>query len=136
MFKTSGGKYIAPGLMENVFKASILIEQLMIVGEGQKFAGALILPNFESLRAYCHHKKIAYSTDAEMILNPAIIDKYNRIVEHYNSGFAQFEKVKKYSLISDKWSIETGELTPKLSLKRKIIKEKYGKVINSIYNNC
>jgi long-chain acyl-CoA synthetase len=135
MFKTSGGKYVAPSLLENKFKESPIIEQIMIVGDGEKFPGALIVPNFEALKKYCLHKKIYYTSDAEIIKNPTILDKYNRIIEEKNVHFAQYEKVKKIKLLPKLWTIDSGELTPKLSLKRKVIKEKYLKEINEIYGH-
>jgi len=133
MFKTSGGKYVAPALLENKFKESMFVEQIMVVGEGKRFPGALIVPNFEALKKYCDFKKIPYESDEKVILQPAVLDKFKREVEKYNSNFAQFEKVKQFKLLSIAWTIEAGELTPTMKCKRKVIKEKYEDCINEIY---
>lgn len=133
IFKTSGGKYIAPQALENKFKESMLIEQLAVIGDGQKFPAALIVPSFESLKEWCSKKQISYSTNEEMILNERVIKKFEKEIEKLNSTFAQFEKVKKYILLPQEWSIDGGELTPTLKLKRKAIHEKYEKEIASIY---
>jgi len=135
MFKTSGGKYVAPSLLENKFKESPIIEQIMVVGDGEKFPGALIVPNFEALKKYCLHKKIYYTSDAEIIKNTTVLDKYARILEEKNVHFAQWEKVKQFKLLPKLWTIDSGELTPKLSLKRKVIKEKFQKEIDEIYGH-
>ena len=136
MFKTSGGKYVAPALLENKFKESPIVEQVMVVGEGQKFPGALFVPNFDSLRAYCAHKKINYTTDAEMINDPQVLDKFERILIDKNKTFAKFEQVKQFRILPKLWTIDGGELTPTLKLKRKAIREKYADVIQHIYDNC
>ena len=133
IFKTSGGKYVAPTLLENRLKESPIIEQVMVVGDGQKFPGALLVPNFESLKKYCIHKKITYTTDAEIILHPTIIDKFKRIIEEKNVYFAQWEKVKQFRILPNLWSIDGGELTPTLKLKRKSIAAKYAMQIEEIY---
>ena len=135
IFKTSGGKYIAPQIIENKFKESVIIEQVMVVGEGEKFPGALIVPSFEGLKEWCKVKNISYSTDIEMIKKPEVIDKFNREVERLNEPFAQYEKIKKIKILSNPWSIETGELTPTLKLKRKVIFAKYQNEIESIYKS-
>ncbi|MBL3654533.1 AMP-dependent synthetase/ligase [Fulvivirga sediminis] len=134
MFKTSGGKYIAPQALENKFGESLLIDQIMIVGEGQKFPGALIVPNFEKLRTWCQHHNVNYTTDDEMIKNSEVVDKFEREIASLNESFAQYEKIKKFRLLPQHWTIENGEVTPKLSLKRKIIKKNHQSVIDSIYS--
>ncbi|WP_250632245.1 AMP-dependent synthetase/ligase [Rhodoflexus caldus] len=133
MFKTSGGKYIAPQVMENKFKESLLIEQIIVVGEGRNFPSALIVPSFENLRNWCQAMEISYSTDAEMVKNPRVIAKFEEEVENYNANFGQWEKVKKFRLLPQPWGIETGELTPTLKLKRKIIHQKYANYIEEMY---
>ncbi len=133
MFKTSGGKYIAPQVMENKFKESLLIEQIIVVGEGRNFPSALIVPSFENLRSWCQAMEISYSTDAEMVKNPQVIAKFEEEVENYNANFGQWEKVKKFQLLPQPWGIETGELTPTLKLKRKIIHQKYANYIEKMY---
>jgi long-chain acyl-CoA synthetase len=133
MFKTSGGKYVAPQYIENKLKESTLIEMAMVVGDGQKFPGALIVPNFEALREWCHHKGIAYSSDAEMVKEQTILDKFHKEIGKANEQFAQWEKIKKTVLLPIAWTVENHELTAKLSLKRKIIEGNYQKEIESIY---
>jgi long-chain acyl-CoA synthetase len=133
MFKTSGGKYIAPQYIENKLKESTIIEMAMVVGDGQKFPGALIVPNFDALREWCHHKNISYTTDAEMINQPKIIDKFQKELDHANEQFAQYERIKKTVLLPEAWTVEKGELTAKLSLKRKIIEGNYKSEIENIY---
>jgi len=133
MFKTSGGKYVAPQVMENKFKESSLIDQLVVIGENRNYPAALIVPSFEGLKEYCKHKGIPYSSDYEMIKKPEIIEKYDREVENANKYFAQWEQVKRYKLLRNSWSIETGELTPTMKLKRKVIHQKYEVEIEGIY---
>ncbi|MEO1052939.1 MAG: long-chain fatty acid--CoA ligase [Bacteroidota bacterium] len=133
IFKTSGGKYIAPQVIENKFKESTLIEQVMVVGEGEKFPSALIVPFFEGLREWCKIKEIQYTTDHEIITRETIIKKFETEIEKHNSQFAQYEKVKKFQLLSEPWAIDTGELTPTLKLKRKVIHEKHKEHIESFY---
>jgi len=127
-------KYIAPQIIENKIKESKLVEQAIVIGDGEKFAAALIVPNFINLKAYCAHKDIPYSTDAEMIKNKAVLEKFDREMEEVNAGFAQYERIKKFELISKIWTIESGELTPKLSLKRKIILANNKERIEKIYS--
>jgi len=133
LFKTSGGKYIAPQPMENKFRESVLIDQIMVVGENRNFPSALIIPFFESLRGWCRNHEIPYTNDHEMIRHPEVRVKFDGEVERINQNFARFERIKKYTLITAPWGIETGELTPTLKLKRRIIQEKYGDLINSMY---
>lgn len=133
MFKTSGGKYIAPQLMENKFKESSLIDQLIVVGENKNYPSALIVPSFEGLKEYCKHKGIPYTSDEEMIQKPEIVEKYDRELEQLNKYFAKWEQIKRFRLLSKSWGIESGELTPTMKLKRKVIMQKYGKVIEGIY---
>ncbi|GAB3328895.1 long-chain fatty acid--CoA ligase [Marivirga atlantica] len=135
MFKTSGGKYVAPQLIENKLKESVLIEQAMVIGHSRKFPSALIVPNFDALRDYCQHKGIKYTTDAEMVVNDKIVDKLNREVEQANNNFAQWEKIKKIKILPNEWTVEAGELTAKLSLKRKIIENHYEQEIEGIYQD-
>lgn len=133
MFKTSGGKYVAPLPIENKLKESPFIEQVMIVGSEQKFAGALIIPAFPNLRDWCRQNGVKDTTNEELIRHPKVIELYKELVESFNKFFNQVEQVKRFELLSHDWSIETGELTPKLSLKRKIVMEKYKDAIDRIY---
>ena len=133
IFKTSGGKYIAPQLIENKFKESVLIEQLMVIGENRKFPSALIVPSFPNLREYCEHKGIEYTSDAEMIKHPDVLDKYEREKDRLNESFAKYEKIKQIRLMPAEWTIDNGELTPTLKCKRRVIMEKYKEYIDDIY---
>ena len=133
IFKTSGGKYIAPQILENKFKESIMIEQIMVVGEGEKFPAALVVPSFEALRKWCEVKHIAYTTDQEMLSHPDVLDKLDRERVKYNEQFAQYEQIKKFKLLSSEWSVDSGELTPTMKLKRKQILSKYADEVAEIY---
>ncbi|OCX50960.1 AMP-dependent synthetase [Mucilaginibacter sp. PPCGB 2223] len=133
IFKTAGGKYVAPQTLENKFKESPLIEQIIVIGENQRFPAALILPAFDALKDWCTKKGIAYTTREEIITNPQVIAKYQREIDRYNVNFGHWEQVKKFELVADEWSIAGGEMTPKLSLKRKVILKKYDKLVEKIY---
>ncbi|MFN4931125.1 MAG: AMP-dependent synthetase/ligase [Bacteroidota bacterium] len=123
IFKTSGGKYIAPIMIENKLKESPYIEQALVVGENQKFAAALIVPAFAAIKDYCSKQQIAYNTHDDLINNKAINDLINAAVEEANQTLAPYETIKKVILMNREWTIENGEMTPKLSLKRKVIIE-------------
>lgn len=133
MFKTSGGKYIAPQVMENKFKESFLIEQMAVIGNNRKFPSALIVPNFERLREWCEIKGVHYTSNAEMVLHNDVQDKFEREVSKFNENFAQWEKVKKYTVLPYDWSVDTGELTPTMKLKRRVITDKYSREIEEMY---
>jgi len=133
IFKTAGGKYVAPQTIENKFKETVLVEQVMVLGENRKFPAALIVPNFVALKAWAAKKGISYSTDEEMAKNAQVIEKFNQIVELTCKDFGKWEQVKRFALLPKQWSIDGGELTPKLSLKRKVILEKNAVLIDKIY---
>jgi long-chain acyl-CoA synthetase len=133
MFKTSGGKYVAPQVIENKLKESMLIEQVMVVGESQKHPSALIVPSFQGLRDWTKLHTIEYTTDENMITKPEVLAKYQSELDQFNQNFAQYEQVKKFILMPKLWSIEGGELTPTLKLKRKIINSKYKEKIDQLY---
>jgi long-chain acyl-CoA synthetase len=132
MFKTSGGKYVAPQVIENVIKQSTLIDQIMVVGENQKFPSALIQLNFEAVNEWMGTAESPISAD-QLIKDQKVIDQIKSDIESANTNFAQWEKVKKFKLTSDIWSIDSGHLTPTMKLKRKIIAEKYSALIEEIY---
>jgi long-chain acyl-CoA synthetase len=133
IFKTSGGKYIAPQLIENRLKESMLIEQAIVVGEGQKFASALLVPNFDELKKFCETSGIGWSNLSEILKNPTVLAKFQTELDLVNAKLAQYEKIKKFCLLPVLFSIEGGELTPTLKLKRKIINAKYQQLIDSMY---
>ena len=135
MFKTSGGKYVAPQPIENKLKESVVIEQVMVVGAGEKYASALIVPSFMGLRDWASHKNIAYTTDAEMLTKPEVLEKYHREIVKTNESLAQYETIKKFKLIPNMWTVESGELTPTLKVKRKVINANYQDVIESMYKH-
>jgi long-chain acyl-CoA synthetase len=133
MFKTSGGKYVAPQVMENRFKESMLIEQLCVIGDNRRFPAALITPSFENLREWCTRHEIPYTTDEQMIKNQKVIDKFQSEIDRFNEQFGQWERVKKFALLPQAWGIDSGELTPTLKLKRRVINDKYAAEIEALY---
>jgi long-chain acyl-CoA synthetase len=133
LFKTSGGKYVAPLPIENKMKESIYIEQMMVVGSGRKFVGALIVPAFPNLKDWARKEGITDTSDEALIHNPKVIKLYGDLVDDYNKFFNHVEQVKKFVLLPREWSIETGEMTPKLSIKRKVVMDKYQDDIERIY---
>ncbi|MEO8238998.1 MAG: long-chain fatty acid--CoA ligase [Flavobacterium sp.] len=136
MFKTSGGKYIAPQLIENAMKQSRFIEQIMVIGEGEKMPAAFIQPNFEFVKEWAKiHKITLGSTNAEVASNPDVIKRIDEEIEGINKKFGHWEQIKRFELTPDVWSIEGGHLTPTLKLKRKIIKEIYKDLYAKIYGN-
>lgn len=134
IFKTSGGKYIAPQVMENKYKESRIIEQVMVLGEGEKMPGAFIVPEFEALKVWCKLHDIAYTTNTEMACHPEVLKKFDTEIAHYNEQFAPYEQVKKVVVMKEPWTIEGGELTATLKLKRKPVLAKYQKEYKEIYN--
>ena len=133
MFKTSGGKYVAPQVIENVIKQSTLIDQVMVVGENQKFPSALVQLNFEAVNEWMGNVENP-KTAKQLIQDQKVIDQIKNDIESANVNFAQWEKVKKFKLTDDIWSIDSGHLTPTMKLKRKIIAEKYDNLIKEIYS--
>ncbi|MBP6040985.1 MAG: long-chain fatty acid--CoA ligase [Flavobacterium sp.] len=135
MFKTSGGKYIAPQLIENTMKQSRFIEQIMVIGDGQKMPAAFIQPNFEFLKEWAKiHKITIGTTNEEIVSNSKVIERIQEEVDKLNEKFGNWEKIKRFELTPDLWSIEGGHLTPTLKLKRKVVMEKYLDLFNKIYN--
>lgn len=134
LFKTSGGKYVAPLPIENKLKESPYIEQVMLVGSERKFVSALIVPSFPNLKDWCRKNGITESaSNEELIRNPKVLELFKDLVESFNKYFNHVEQVKKFELLPDEWSVDTGEMTPKLSLKRKVIMEKFREIIDRIY---
>jgi long-chain acyl-CoA synthetase len=133
MFKTSGGKYIAPQVMENKFKESLYIEQIMVVGEGRKHPSALIVPNFNAINDWATKQDLKFDTNKSLCSNEKVISLVQSECDRLNASFSNYEMVKKFTLLPAEWSVTTGELTPKLSLKRRVILEKYSKQIDAFY---
>lgn len=140
LLKTSGGKYVAPAPIENRFKEEFLIEHMMVVGDKRKFVSALIVPSVEMLKIYCENKQIKWTSLSEMIEHPLIKEKYQRIVDKLNPQFSKIEQIKKFTVINAAWEPSKydgsqAELTPTLKLKRRVIREKHGDVIERMYEN-
>lgn len=134
MFKTSGGKYIAPQLLENAMKQSLFIEQLMVVGDGEKMPGALIQPSFDYIKEWAAQQGIDIGDlNEEIIANPKVIEAIQKDVDFYNQKFGDWEKIKRFELTPEIWSVDGGELTPTMKLKRKFVKEKYINLYHKIY---
>jgi long-chain acyl-CoA synthetase len=133
MFKTSGGKYIAPQVLENKMKEDPFIEQMMVVGADQKFPGALIIPAFDELKAWAAKNGVAAKANAELVKDEKVQRLYHDLVNKYNQGFAQWEQVKKFVLLPEQWTVETGEMTPTMKVKRKVISENNKAVIEGLY---
>lgn len=135
IFKTSGGKYIAPQPIEQRMKESSFIEHIMVVGENRNYAAALIIPNFEYLKNWCEVKHIAFGSREKAVKNPRIVRRIKREVERFNQDLGQTEKIKKIRLLDALWSTESGEISPTLKLRRKFIMEKYSKIIEETYRS-
>lgn len=133
MFKTAGGKYIAPQVLENKLMESVFIGQVMVMGENQRFPSALIVPDYDILKKYAIYKGITFDDNLSLITNKIIVEKYQEEVDKANETFGQWEKIKKFVLLTHEWTIDNGELTPKLSLKRKVIQEHCQIHINEMY---
>ena len=133
LFKTSLGKYVNPDVVEGKFSNSGFIEQIVVLGENQKFAAALIRPDFAFLKDWCKYHEIPYTTNEEMILNEEVRKRYDREVKKLNDGLGEVEKVKKYVLLADEWTIANGILTPTLKVKRKVVMERYNELIDKMF---
>ncbi len=134
MFKTSGGKYIAPQVIESKLKESPLVEQCMVVGDGQKFPSALVIPSFDDLKAWCKRNDVdCECSNEQLIRSEKVVKMYEDLVHKYNTSFAQWEQVKKIVLLPKLWTVETGEMTPTLKVKRKIISTNNKEIIESLY---
>lgn len=133
LFKTSGGKYVAPQPIENKLKESPFIEQIMVIGSERKFVAALIVPSFLTLKDWMREKGINYTTNEDAVHHPRVLDLYRELVESYNGYFNHVEQIKKFELLPQEWTIDTGEMTPKMSLKRKVVMEKFKAAIEHIY---
>ncbi|NCD71047.1 AMP-dependent synthetase/ligase [Mucilaginibacter agri] len=135
IFKTSGGKYVAPVPIENRMKESPLIEQMMVIGAEKKFTSALIVPSYPNLKIWCAQNKLNFISHQQIIDEPAVIAQFQAIIDAFNVEFNHVEQVKKFTLLPDEWTIDGGELTPTGKMKRRIILEKYKNEIDSMYTN-
>jgi long-chain acyl-CoA synthetase len=134
VFKTSGGKYIAPQPMENKFKESPFIEQIMVIGENEKFPAALITPAWDYLKGWCTKNGISFQSNEDIIQKPEVLAVYQKEIDFYNNEFGSWETIKKFELLPVDWSIDGGEMTPTLKLKRKPILAKYSQYVGKIYS--
>jgi long-chain acyl-CoA synthetase len=134
LFKTSGGKYINPDIIETKFCASKWIEQIVVVGENQKFAGALIIPSFTELKNWCVTQNIRYTTPEDIIKNPEVLKLMAKEVQELNKGLGETEKIKKHVLLADEWTVGNGLITPTLKVRRRAITNKYKDVIEKMFN--
>jgi long-chain acyl-CoA synthetase len=134
MFKLTGGKYIAPQMIENKLKESILIDQVIVVGDHEKFASALISPNFEYLHDWCYEQQIHFIDNTALISNPKVLAYFLKEVKEINKTLGQHEEIKRFKLVPDSWSPATGELSQTLKLKRKFVESKYKELIEEIFS--
>ncbi|MFV0539615.1 MAG: AMP-dependent synthetase/ligase [Aestuariibaculum sp.] len=135
IFKTSGGKYVAPTLLENQFKQSRFIEQIMVIGEGRKMPAALIQINFDFVKEWMRRHKITFNNNTDVITNTKLLERIQEEIDDANQHFGKWEQIKKFEITPDIWSIDGGHLTPTLKLRRKIILEKYNVLIEKIYGS-
>ena len=135
LFKTSGGKYISPQPIEQAIKGSRFVNQVVLIGAERKFPAALIVPMWEQLESYCKLKGIEVKSRREMCEHPRIIDLFQRQIEKLTPNLARYEKIKKVALLENEFSIESGELTPTLKVKRRVIDQKYRDVIEKLYKD-
>jgi long-chain acyl-CoA synthetase len=134
IFKLSSGKYVAPQVIENKMKESIFIEQSMVIGENQKFTSALISPNFSYLHNWATYHHISFRDNNELIIHPKVVELFQKEINTINSERGQTEQIKRFRLVTEEWTSATGELSPTLKLKRKILYEKYNSIINDIFS--
>ncbi|MBN8858069.1 MAG: long-chain fatty acid--CoA ligase [Sphingobacteriales bacterium] len=133
LFKTSGGKYVAPSAIENKLKESRFIEQVLVTGAGEKFVGALIVPSFANLKDWCEKNDIPFGSNESAVKDPRVLAHYKEIVESMNQFFNHVEQIKRFELLPREWTIDSGEITPKMSLKRKVIMERHKDAVERIY---
>ena len=134
MFKTSGGKYIAPQVLENALKQSRFIDQVMVIGENQKMPAALIQPNYEFIQAWGENKKYNLPTDKHALSqNPKVIARFQEEIDTFNERFGKWKQIKRFELTPEVWSIEQGHLTPTMKMKRKVIYQQYKALVDRIY---
>ena len=131
----SNGKFVAPQAIENLFVESVFIDRLMVIGEGEKFTSAIISPDLDALKKWCREKKIDVANKEKMLKNSEVILHFNTIVNEFNKSLGKDEKVKRIRLVSDVWLVETGELSPTLKLKRRVLMEKYKAIIEEIFGH-
>lgn len=135
LLKTSGGKYIAPSPIESRFKGDFLVEQMMVLGDGEKFAAGLITPSIDPLKAWCKDNDVKWTTLEDVLKNPYVITYFEALTDCINKDLAHVEQIKKFKLLPDVWDVSTGELTPTMKLKRRVVMDKYKDIIKEIYGS-
>jgi long-chain acyl-CoA synthetase len=133
LLKTSGGKMIAPQPIENKLKTNFLVANAALVGERHKFVSAILSPNFNALEEWARHRGIGWKDRAELVADSRVVAAYSEIVREVNAGLANFESLKRFRVVAEEWSQETGELTPSMKLKRRVITERYAALIDALY---
>ena len=133
IFKTSGGKYVAPQIMENTFKESRFIEQIMVIGESEKHPAALVQPEWEFVKEWCAKNGVEFGSPDQVVKDQRLIDRISEEIDKANQRFSQWEQVKKFELTPESWTIDAGHLTPTLKLKRKNITKSYADLYERIY---
>jgi len=133
IFKLSTGKYVAPQILENRAKESPFIDQILVVGEGEKFTAAIISPAFEFLHNWAARKKITYRGNEQLVMNEKVVARYQREVDRINADLGRSRQIRKWALTCREWTTDTGELSPTLKLKRKVLKEIYTPKLNYLY---
>jgi long-chain acyl-CoA synthetase len=133
IFKLSTGKYVAPQVVENKFKESSFIEQIMVVGEKEKYAAAIVCPAFHYLHSWCAIHNITFQDNVDVIQKPAVLKRYQEEIDTINKHLGRHEQIKKFELVCQEWTPETGELSPTLKVKRKVLKEKYQVKLDRLY---
>ena len=134
IFKTSFGKYVSPEMIENMLKESAFIDALMVVGENQKYAAAIVVPDFAHLRSWCQIKGIPYTTNTEMIALERIQKRFHKEIHRFNRHLGATEQLKAFELLDSEWTVDSGELTATLKLRRRFILEKYESQISRLFN--
>ncbi|MCY7409559.1 MAG: long-chain fatty acid--CoA ligase, partial [Chitinophagales bacterium] len=128
-----GGKYVAPQPIENTFKESFLVEQMMVIGDAKKFVSALIVPSFQHLKSWCDQHQVPFVSNTEVLKNPKIIARYQELVNDKNKHLGHTEQIKRFHLVPEEWTVQGGQLTPTMKLKRKVIVERYKSLIEEMY---
>lgn len=134
MFKLSNGKYVSPQTIETLIKESVYIEQAMVIGEGRKFASALVAPNFEALKKWCNENSISFSNNQDIVAKSEITDLFRDIIREFNNTLSKEEQVNRFRIVPDEWTPGSGELSPTLKLKRRVLNQKYAGLIDEIFN--
>ena len=135
LLKTSGGKLVAPQPIENKLKNNSLVAQAALVGDKHKFISVLLVPNFALLEDWAKQNNVAFSSRAQLVADSRVQGLYAEIVREVNAGLANFESLKRFRVVPDEWTQESGELTPSMKLKRRVINQRYADLIASLYED-